>query len=123
MMLRQLLPEYISRYNGSSRLRNSNLDSMSYVFNNAYLTSNSRSKLYKSFYYRVILIWNTLEFNARNIAPYNRFLNVSQNVPYGIEFSTKRNTRNCQVESLAHYCYIQCDGAPVQLILLVWLYF
>ena len=43
------LPEYILRYNGSSRLRNSNLDSMSYVFNNAYLTSNSRSKLYKTF--------------------------------------------------------------------------
>ena len=56
------LPEYILRYNGSSRLRNSNLDSMSFIFNNAYHTSNSRSKLYKSFYYRTMHIWNTLEF-------------------------------------------------------------
>ena len=62
------LPEYILRYNGSSRLRNSNLDSMSFIFNNAYHTSNSRSKLYKSFYYRTIHIWNTLEFNTRNTA-------------------------------------------------------
>ena len=30
------LPEYICRYNGSSRLRNSYLDSMSFIFNNAY---------------------------------------------------------------------------------------
>ena len=43
------LPEYISRYNGSSRLRNMNLDSMSYIFNNAYHSNNSRSKLFKSF--------------------------------------------------------------------------
>ena len=72
------LPEYILRYSGSSRLRNSNLDSMSYVFNNAYLTSNSRSKLYKSFYYRVIHIWNTLEFNARNTADITEFKRITK---------------------------------------------
>ena len=72
------LPEYILRYNGSSRLRNSNLDSMSYVFNNAYLTSNSRGKLYKSFYYRVIHIWNTLEFNARNTADITEFKRITK---------------------------------------------
>ena len=60
------LPEYISRYNGTSRLRNMNLDSMSYIFNNAYHSNNSRSKLFKSFYYRTIHIWNSLEFNTRN---------------------------------------------------------
>ena len=72
------LPEYILRYSGPSRQRNSNLDSMSYVFNNAYLTSNSISKLYKSFYYRVIHIWNTLEFNARNTADITEFKRITK---------------------------------------------
>ena len=70
------LPEYISRYNGTSRLRNMNLDSMSYIFNNAYHCNNSRSKLFKSFYYRTIHIWNSLEFNTRNttdIVEFKRF--------------------------------------------------
>ena len=43
------IPDYISKYNHSSRLRNSRLDNMSFIFNNTYHQSNSRSKLYKAF--------------------------------------------------------------------------
>ena len=60
------IPDYISKYNHSSRLWNSRLDNMSFIFNNTYHQSNSRSKLYKAFYYRVIHVWNTLEFDTRN---------------------------------------------------------
>ena len=60
------IPGYISKYNHSSRLRNSRLDNMSFIFNNTYHQSNSRSKLYKAFYYRVIHVWNTPEFDTRN---------------------------------------------------------
>ena len=72
------LPEYILRYNSSSRLRSSHLDSMSYIFNNAYHSNNSRSKLYKNFYYRVIHVWNTLEFNTRNSADIVEFKRLTK---------------------------------------------
>ena len=72
------IPEYISRYTGSSRLRNSHLDSMSFIFNNAYPTRESRSKLYKCFYYRTIHTWNALDFNTRNTADIVEFKRVTK---------------------------------------------
>ena len=72
------IPEYISRYTGSSRLRNRHLDSMSFIFNNAYPTRDSRSKLYKSFYYRTIHTWNALDFNTRNTASIVEFKRVTK---------------------------------------------
>ena len=81
-IVHQLIPmkilEYISRYTGSSRLRNSHLDSMSFIFNNAYPTRDSRSKLYKSFYYRTIYTWNALDFNTRNTADIVEFKRVTK---------------------------------------------
>ena len=67
------IPDYISKYNHSSRLQNSRLDNMSFIFNNTYHQSNSRSKLYKAFYYRVIHVWNTLEFDTRNTTDIVKF--------------------------------------------------
>ena len=72
------IPEYISRYTGSSRLRNSHLDSMSFIFNIAYPTRDSISKLYKSFYYRTIHTWNALDFNTRNTADIVEFKRVTK---------------------------------------------
>ena len=78
LLIPMKIPEYISRYTGSSRLRNSHLDSMSFIFNNAYPTRDSRSKLYKSFYYRTIHTWNALDFNTRNTADIVEFKRVTK---------------------------------------------
>ena len=59
-------------------LRNRHLDSMSFIFNNAYPTRDSRSKLYKSFYYRTIHTWNALDFNTRNTADIVEFKRVTK---------------------------------------------
>ena len=69
-----LLPEYIELYRGQGRLRQANLDSLSYVCT---FTSSSypstRSPFYKSFFYRVIHTWNSLPFNLRNIVNIHSF--------------------------------------------------
>ena len=70
------IPEYISRYTGSSRLRNSHLDSMSFIFNNAYPTRDSRSKLYKSLQNYSYL--DALDFNTRNTADIVDFKRVTK---------------------------------------------
>ena len=54
------MPQYIIRYNGSSRLRDNRLDSLSYIFNTTYINSNPRSALYKGFFYRTLYAWNKL---------------------------------------------------------------
>ena len=61
------LPNYLSFYNGSTRLRSSHLDSLSIVsslqpsrFNEVYLK--------KSFYYRTHTEWNALPYDIRNIS-------------------------------------------------------
>ena len=43
------IPYYIFKYNHSSRLRNSRLDNMSFIFNNKYHQSNSRINCTKHF--------------------------------------------------------------------------
>ena len=68
------LPEYIELYTGQGRLRQANLDSFSYIctFNsNSY--PSSRSPFYKSFFYRVIHMWNSLPLNLRNITNVHTF--------------------------------------------------
>ena len=64
-----LLPEYIEPYKGQGRLRQANLDSLSYECT---FTSSSypliRSPFHKSFFYRVVHTWNSLPLNLRNIA-------------------------------------------------------
>ena len=67
------MPHYIIRYNGSSRLRDNRLDSLSYIFNTTYINSNPRSALYKGFFYRTLYAWNKLDFDTRNTFDKNLF--------------------------------------------------
>ena len=69
-----LLPEYIKPYTGQGRLRQANLDSLSYVctFTSSSYPS-SRSPFYKSFFYRVIHSWNSIPLNLRIIENIHTF--------------------------------------------------
>ena len=69
-----LLPEYIKPYSGQGRLRQANLDSLSYVctFTSSSYPS-SRSPFYKSFFYRVIHSWNSIPLNLRIIENIHTF--------------------------------------------------
>ena len=62
------IPEYIKPYTGQSRLRQTNLDDMSYVctYNSSPFPS-CRSPFYKSFFYRVVHTWNSIPLSIRNI--------------------------------------------------------
>ena len=69
-----LLPEYIKPYTGQGRLRQANLDSLSYVC--TFISSSypsSRSPFYKSFFYRVIHSWNSIPLNLRIIENIHTF--------------------------------------------------
>ena len=68
------LPDYIEPYTGQGRLRQANLDSLSYVCtfaSNSY--PSSRSPFYKSFFYKVIHTWNSIPLNLRNIENVHTF--------------------------------------------------
>ena len=60
------IPFYIKRYSatGHSRLRNNRLDHKSFVYV-PQLSGCSGSLLYKSFYFRVMHLWNSLSLNIR----------------------------------------------------------
>ena len=63
------LPTFVRPYTGPGRLRHANLDSLSFV---SHLSSNvhnssSRSPFYKSFFHKVLHVWNKLPFHIRNI--------------------------------------------------------
>ena len=63
------IPEYIKPYTGQSRLRQTNLDDMSYVCNYSYNSSSfpsCRSPFYKSFFFRVVHTWNSIPLSIRN---------------------------------------------------------
>ena len=64
------LPFYLKFYEGNSRLRTCHLDSLSLVSSirpkcTVISDSNKNSALYKSFYYRVHLLWNVLPLEIR----------------------------------------------------------
>ena len=62
------LPSYLSFYDGTSRLRNCHLDSLSLVSSLVPRSSqSSNSPLFKSFFYRAHLLWNGLPFKLREI--------------------------------------------------------
>ena len=63
------LPTFIKPYTGYGRLRNANLDSLSFIsdaFSNV-PNSSSRSPFYKSFFHKVLHTWNRLPFLIRSI--------------------------------------------------------
>ena len=64
------LPYYLKFYEGNSRLRTCHLDRLSLVSSikpkcNVISNTNKNSPLYKSFYYRVHLLWNLLPLDIR----------------------------------------------------------
>ena len=63
------LPDYIKPYSGKGRLRQSNLDSRCYISTFASDSTNlsSRSPFYKSFFHKVLHVWNSLPFSIRII--------------------------------------------------------
>ena len=64
------LPEYIKKYTGNSRLRSRYLDSLSYVYdsNVTQLHKNNKSSVfYRSLYFRVIHIWNSIPLNIKEV--------------------------------------------------------
>ena len=69
---------YIVRYNGSSRLRGNCFSSLSYIFNTTYINSNLRSALYKGIFFRILYIWNKLDFNIRNSFDKNEFKKLTK---------------------------------------------
>ena len=64
------LPEHIKKYTGNSRLRSRYLDSLSYIYdsNVTQLHKNNKSSVfYRSLYFRVIHIWNSLPLNIKEV--------------------------------------------------------
>ena len=63
------LPNFIKRYSGLGRLRQANLDSLSFVshLNSDHTNMSCRSPFYKSFYHKVLHIWNSLPYHIRSI--------------------------------------------------------
>ena len=60
------MPPYIQRFTGRSRLRNNKLDRESFVYAPELSgSSGSNSMLYKSFFFRVIHLWNNLSLDIK----------------------------------------------------------
>ena len=68
------LPDYLSLFNGNSRLRSCHLDSLS-VVNNLAATRLSTVYLKKSFFYRTHTEWNALPLLIRQIVCPSSFKN------------------------------------------------
>ena len=72
------MPNYLTLFNGNSRLRSSHLDELSFVCNLATpMTGNGT--LNKSFFFRSHLLWNTLPFDIRNSPCLSEFKNKLHN--------------------------------------------
>ena len=59
------MPDYLTRYDGDSRLRNMHLDNLSFVSNKASATT-SIQNFNKPFFFRSHTFWNSLSFDIRN---------------------------------------------------------
>ena len=59
------MPDYLTLYNGNSRLRSTHVDNLSFVTNIA-STATSIKNLNKSFFFRSHTFWNSLPFDIRN---------------------------------------------------------
>ena len=73
------LPNYLTFFDGQSRLRSCHLDSLSLVSStkprtNSFLTTKqNNSSLNKSFFYRTHLLWNKLPYDLRAIDSFSKF--------------------------------------------------
>ena len=68
------LPDYLSLFNGISRLRSCHLDNLSFV-SNLQPNNLSNASLKKSFFYRTHTLWNTLPLEIRQIEISSAFKN------------------------------------------------
>ena len=84
------LPDYIKPCLGKGRLRQSNLDPLSYIstFVSDSTNVSSRSPFYKSFFHKVLHAWNSLPFSIRNMAESTSFkhkvLHAWNSLPFSI---------------------------------------
>ena len=70
-------PNYISKYNGISRLRNSYLDHECFVCNLDYaINAKTKNPLLTGYFYRVIHTWNKLPLETRQTPGLNDFKNL-----------------------------------------------
>ena len=71
------MPSYINPYHGTSKLRSSHLDYMSYIFSDATLITlqrtNCNNKFFKSFFYRTVYTWNKLPLDIGEISSHIKF--------------------------------------------------
>ena len=72
------LPEYLTFFDGQSRLRSCHLDNLSLVSTikprtNSCLSIKHNSSLNKSFFYRTHFLWNKLPFELRAIVSFSKF--------------------------------------------------
>ena len=72
-----LLPNFIHRYSCSGRLRQAKLDSLSFVghVNSGHNNMSCRSPFYKTFYQKVLHVWNSLPYHIRSIPDTSNFKN------------------------------------------------
>ncbi|MCP4457467.1 MAG: hypothetical protein GY816_05480 [Cytophagales bacterium] len=61
------IPEYLTLFNGNTRLRSSHLDNLSFVSSLIPKASNNTTNLEKSFFYRTHMKWNELPLELREI--------------------------------------------------------
>ena len=73
------LPDYISKFNGMSRLRERHLDSECYTYNLNHPNTSSRSPIFRNFFYRAIHLWNKLPYDCRITPNINSFKSQATN--------------------------------------------
>ena len=66
------MPNYLTLFNGNSRLRSTHLDNLSFVCSLVTSTTGNQT-LNKSFFFRTHLLWNMLPYNVRNSSSLSEF--------------------------------------------------
>ena len=76
------LPNFIHCCSGSGRLRQANLDSLSFVghVNSDHNNMSCRSPFYKTFYHKVLDVWNSLPYHIRSIPDTSNFKNKIKDI-------------------------------------------
>ena len=73
------LPDYISKFDCMSRLRERRLDSECYTYNLNHPNTSSRSPIFRNYFYRTIHLWNKLPYDCRITPNMNSFKSQTTN--------------------------------------------
>ena len=73
------IPNYLSFFDGQSRLRSCHLDHLSFVSSLIPKGSSTTKNLEKSFFYRTHMIWNELPLELRNVESMSEFRSKVEN--------------------------------------------